>query len=62
MPVWDVERWITDNDRVRARTTHDLPGLFAAVRPLSRWESVRHCQPAGGSSARVGSFQSGRMK
>jgi SAM-dependent methyltransferase len=34
MPVWDVERWITDNDRVRARTTHDLPGLFRAVRQL----------------------------
>jgi SAM-dependent methyltransferase len=33
-PVWDVEGWITDNDRIRTRTTHDLPGLFQAVRPL----------------------------
>jgi ubiquinone/menaquinone biosynthesis C-methylase UbiE len=30
----DVERWITDNDRVRARTSHDLAGLHRALRPL----------------------------
>ena len=34
IPVWDAERWITDNDRIRTRTTHDLPGLSDAVRPL----------------------------
>jgi len=34
MPAGDVEKWLTDNDRIRARTTHDLPGLFEAVRPL----------------------------
>jgi len=30
----DVERWITDNDRIRTRTSHDLPGMRRAVRPL----------------------------
>ncbi|MGN6472081.1 MAG: class I SAM-dependent methyltransferase [Mycobacteriales bacterium] len=35
----DVERWITDNDRIRARTAHDLAGLREAVRPL------RHSSP-----------------
>jgi SAM-dependent methyltransferase len=30
----NVERWITDNDRIRARTSHDLAGLLRAVRPL----------------------------
>ena len=32
--MMDAEKWITDNDRIRARTAHDLACLRQAVRPL----------------------------
>src|ERR1043165_4137268 len=41
MPTWDVERWLTDNDRIRSRTTHDLVGLFEAVQPLRNLSTRR---------------------
>jgi SAM-dependent methyltransferase len=41
MPTWDVERWLTDNDRIRSRTTHDLAGLFEAVQPLRNLSTRR---------------------
>jgi SAM-dependent methyltransferase len=37
----DVERWITDNDRIRERTAHDLAGLRRAVRPLRNCSARR---------------------
>jgi methionine biosynthesis protein MetW len=42
----DAERWITDNDRIRERTSHDLGGLRRALRPL-RTSSARRVLDIG---------------
>jgi SAM-dependent methyltransferase len=34
MTDWNVEKWITDSDRQRSRTSHDLERLSRAVQPL----------------------------